>query len=251
MQNTLAKVADRLQSTRPVADFEDMALTDAQAQALRSENPGPLEKLFFANKGRLAHKWLHYLPIYDRVMAPYRDKAPAMLEIGVSLGGSLQMWRDYFGPKATIFGVDINPDCAGRVDPPNQVRIGSQDDPAFLAGVVREMGAPDIILDDGSHVAAHQLASFKALWPHLGVGGLYMIEDCHTAYWPWFEGGYRRAGTAMELAKALIDDLHGWYHGRDQMFAEREEIGSVQVYDSLIVIEKTDRARPGHYRTGG
>ena len=26
-------------------------------------------------------------------------------------GGSLEMWRDYFGPKAHIYGVDINPDC--------------------------------------------------------------------------------------------------------------------------------------------
>ena len=29
------------------------------------------------------------------------------LEIGVSLGGSLEMWRNYFGPEATIVGLDI------------------------------------------------------------------------------------------------------------------------------------------------
>lgn len=251
MQNILAKVADRLRNKRAVAKFADLALTDAEAQAHRSANPGPLEALFFANKGRLAHKWLHYLPIYDRVLAPYRDTAPTMLEIGVSFGGSLEMWRDYFGPKATIFGIDIDPECAKRFDPPNQVRIGSQADPAFLESVIAEMGAPDIILDDGSHMAPHQIASFKTLWPHLKVGGLYMIEDCHTAYWPWFDGGYRRPGTAIELAKALIDDMHGWYHGREQAFAEREEIGSVQVFDSIMIIEKVDRLRPGHYKTGG
>jgi len=52
-----------------------------------------------------------------------------MLEIGVSFGGSLEMWREYFGPEATIFGIDIDPECANRFARPNQVRIGSQDDP--------------------------------------------------------------------------------------------------------------------------
>ena len=88
-----------------------MELTDAEAAARRSENPGPIETLYFENTGRLANKWLHYLPVYDRVMAPFRDKAPTMLEIGVFFGGSLELWRKYFGPDATIFGIDINP-CA-------------------------------------------------------------------------------------------------------------------------------------------
>ncbi len=69
-------------------------------------------------------------------------------------------------------------------DAPNQVRIGSQDDPAFLRSVIDEMGSPDIILDDGSHVSDHQKISFETLWPLLKVGGLYVIEDLHTAYFP-------------------------------------------------------------------
>jgi len=186
MKNTLAKVVDKLRSTRPVATFDEMSLTDAEAQSRRSAEPGPVEAQFFANRGRVIHKWLHYLAVYDRAFAPYRDKSPTMLEIGVSLGGSLEMWRSYFGPAATIFGIDIDPECANRFEPPNQVRIGSQADADFLQRVVAEMGAPDIILDDGSHVSQHQVASFRALWPVLKAGGLYVIEDCHTAYWPWF-----------------------------------------------------------------
>ncbi len=219
----------------------------AQAFAL----PGPLDELFFANTGRLAHKWVHYLPVYDRMLAKCGGTSVKMLEIGVERGGSLDMWHKFYGPDATIFGVDINPECAKRFDPPNQVRIGSQDDPDFLRAVVAEMGAPDVILDDGSHVSTHQRVSFQTLWPLLKTGGLYMIEDTQTAYWPHFEGGYRRPGTAIEMVKSLIDDQHGWYHGREMAFAPREEIGAIMVFDSIVVVEKVDRLRPGHFQTGG
>lgn len=227
------------------------ALTEGLALERRSPNPGPLEALFFAHTGRPVHKWVHFLPIYDRVMATYRAHAPTMLEIGVSQGGSLELWRNYFGPKARIFGIDIEPACARRVDRPNQVRIGSQADPAFLRSLVAETGPLDIILDDGSHVGAHQTASLKALWPHLKVGGVYIIEDCHTAYWSAFQGGYRKPGTAIDLAKTLVDDLHGFYHDAGQRFVPRDEIGSVQMFDSIVVIAKVNRLSPGHYIVGG
>lgn len=231
-------------------DFRDFALTLDEAKA-RSSNPGPLERHFLANQGRLAHKWQHFLPIYDRALAPYRGQAVRFLELGVSYGGSLEMWRAYFGPEAIIHGIDINPECASRFDPPNKVHIGSQADPDLLRRVVSEMGGPpDIVLDDGSHVANHQRASFRVLWPLLAVGGLYVIEDLHTAYWPAFEGGYRRAGSAIEIVKGLIDDMHAPYHGREQAWAPWNELGAIHVHDSVVVIEKADRPKPGHVKTG-
>lgn len=228
-----------------------MALSPAEADERRSASPGPLEDIFFNNTGRLAHKWVHYLPVYDRVIGPYRAAGNVrMLEIGVSKGGSLEMWRKYFGPDATIFGVDINPECATVADPPNQVRIGSQADPAFLRSVVGEMGAPNIILDDGSHVASHQRISFQTLFPLLQPGGIYIIEDLHTAYYGPFEGGYRKNGTGVELVKELVDDQHAWHHGEGETWAPCHEIGSIQVFDSIAVIEKVIRPRPGHFMTG-
>jgi hypothetical protein len=209
-----------------------------------------MEEIFFSNQGRMALKWIHYLPVYDRVLAPFRGKPVTMLEIGVAHGGSMEMWRSYFGSEATIFGIDLNPQCATVADPPSQVRIGSQADPDFLRRVVTEMGAPDLILDDGSHIATHQRVSFETLWPLLKAGGLYMIEDIHTAYYTWMEGGYKRAGTAIEMIKTLIDDQHGWHHGRKQIFANCEEIGAITVFDSIVIIEKVNRRRPGYYKTG-
>ncbi|WP_207801767.1 class I SAM-dependent methyltransferase [Phenylobacterium hankyongense] len=228
-----------------------MQLTREQALARKSKNPGPLEEIFYSHAGRPANKWAHYLPFYDRAFAPYRGSAVRMLEIGVSKGGSLDLWRKYFGPDAVLFGVDIDPACAGHVDAPSQVRIGSQADPGFLRGVAGEMGGIDIVLDDGSHVASHQRTTFQTLWPLLSPGGLYVIEDMHTAYWPHWEGGLRRPGAAVELGKGLIDDMHAWHHAEDEAWAARDEVGTILIGDSIVAIEKiATRPAPGHVWVG-
>ena len=250
MRTLLAHLRAKVLGRGPVARFQDMALNAEQAEARRSAEAGEAERLFFANRGRQAAKWVHYLPVYDRVLAPYRGRSVGMLEIGVFQGGSIELWRDYLGPAATIFGIDTDPACAQRVDAPNHVRIGSQSDPAFLKGVVQEMGMLDVVLDDGSHVAWHQRTAFKTLWPLLRPGGVYMIEDAHTSYWLGWGGGYRRRGTAIELAKELIDDQHAFFHDHKVRHANPGQIGTISIDDSLIAIHKIDRQRPGHYGTG-
>jgi hypothetical protein len=251
-KNLARKQVHRALGVDDQRDLESFALSDESIAARRSAAPGTLEELFYAHDGRLIQKWAHYLPIYEEVFAPYRATDVHLLEIGVSGGGSLELWRRYFGPEAVIYGIDINPACAERVDAPNQVRIGSQADPRFLSSVIAEMGRVDVILDDGSHVAEHQVASFAALWPRLVDGGLYLIEDLHTAYWAkTFNGGYRREGTAIEMIKELVDDMHGWYHTRGSRHAPRDELASITIFDSIAVIKKQRRPRPGKVLRGG
>jgi hypothetical protein len=141
-------------------------------------------------------------------------------------------------------------DCASFVDPPNQVRIGSQADAAFLRSVVNEIGRLDVVLDDGSHIASHQRASFRALFPLLSDGGLYIIEDTHTSYWPHMEGGFRRRGSAIEFAKTIVDDMHGWYHNRQGEVVQKDQVASVSFYDSIVVIEKRAHPHPVHIKMG-
>ena len=231
--------------------MDDFALTDESVGDFRIAAKPGLEEMFFENRGVIVHKWVHYLPIYEKYFSPYQGKPIRMLEIGVNKGGSLNLWRKYFGPEATIFGIDVNPECAEVAIAPNQVRIGSQADPAFLEQVVDEMGVPDIILDDGSHIGRHQRASFQTLFPLLAEGGLYVIEDTHTAYWPTiYEGGYRRAGTAIEFVKGIIDDMHQWYHGKPKNVVNAGDVGSVHIFDSIVIIEKRTSERPGHAKVG-
>jgi hypothetical protein len=230
---------------------EPFEATAEELAALRAKPPTDLHKAFFSKSKRPAHKWSQYLEVYDRHLSIYRNRPFFLLEIGVMDGGSLDMWRRYFGTNAIIVGIDINPQCAIRVDPPNQVRIGSQDDRSFLLKIVEEFGPPDVILDDGSHIGRHQRASFEILFPNLKDGGIYIIEDLHTAYWggEW-EGGLRRKGPAIDLVKQMIDDLHSWYHHEQPMTPARDSIDGIHVYDSIVILQKRLKSRPSFLEGG-
>jgi hypothetical protein len=134
--------------------------------------------LFHAHQGRLVDKWEHYFPIYDKHFAKYQDKLIDVLEIGVSHGGSLQIWKEYFGCGANICGIDIDPRCQEYQESQIEIYCADQSNIPKTGFFAREW---DIVIDDGSHVIAHQEASFKALWEH--TRGPYLIEDCHTG-WP-------------------------------------------------------------------
>jgi hypothetical protein len=225
------------------------------------------ERLFYEHQGRRIHKWHHFLEVYNRhigmFLAARRARGETrpirLLEIGVARGGSLQMWRKYLGREAVIFGVDINPGCLNVADADVQVRIGSQADEGFLRSVVGEMGGLDIIIDDGSHVASHQIASFSALFPRLAEDGLYICEDLLTAYKPNFEGGLNRQGTFIELTKQMIDWLHDWHisdadrqsSGYKDRFGFATGVFGIAIYDSIVVIEKRPKERPFHTSVGG
>lgn len=226
--------------------IEDYATTADEAAARMTSELG---EIYRQHKGRPAFKWVDYVDLYDRHLSAYRGTDAVLLELGVLDGGSLELWRNYLGPRATICGIDIDPVCASRVDTPNIVRIGSQADPDFLAGVIAEIGQPTIIIDDGSHIASHQQASFACLWPTLATGGLYIIEDMHTAYWREWEGGHRRPATAVSLAKDLIDAMHAWWHDRGGL-VKPSEIIALHQYESILFIEKGDKAAPRHFRVG-
>lgn len=132
---------------------------------------------------------------FERFRAP-RAYPVRILELGVSRGGSLQIWRKFFGLEAKIVGVDIDPGCLDRVDADTPVIIGDQSDPAVLASALLQLGGGvDIVIDDGSHLGRHQIATFEFLYPRLSEDGLYACEDLHCCYWSEFEGGYRTEGT--------------------------------------------------------
>jgi hypothetical protein len=210
-----------------------------------------LEALLYRRKGRRADKWQHYLAVYDRFFAPFRDKAPRLLEIGVNDGGSLALWRKYFGPAATIVGLDIDETCREVGDGIARVVIGDQTDAALLRQIVAEMGGVDIVIDDGSHVAAHQRASLDVLFPLLAEGGLYVCEDLHTSYWTGFGGGYRDPNGFIELVKDTIDQLHEWYHPeRPGPDATRREVKGIHIFDSIVVFEKARIERPFRVLSG-
>ncbi|MBC6437049.1 MAG: class I SAM-dependent methyltransferase [Rhodobacteraceae bacterium] len=196
---------------------------------------------------RMITKWMHYFAIYERELARFRGKDISFLEIGVYRGGSIPMWKGYFGPNARLAFVDIDPACRDHAEPATTVEIGDQTDPAFLADVAQKHGPFDVVIDDGGHMMNQQITSFEHLWPHLSDQGLYLVEDTHTSYWPGFGGGFRNEASFIEYAKRLVDKLHSWYTDQDEIFPYHEiarELNAVRFYDSIVVLEKLLKTEP-------
>ena len=84
----------RLVSERAPAASE---FASADSEAFRSVYKGRAADLFFSNKQEPVHKWLHYLPIYDKAFSPYVGTKIRFLEIGVSRGGSLKCGASFSG----------------------------------------------------------------------------------------------------------------------------------------------------------
>lgn len=124
-----------------------------------------------------------YGPFYERLFAPYRDKATRVLEIGVYSGASIVVWAEYF-KNAIVDGVDIT-SKTWRHDlfPLNDPRIRLHELDGALMTAPAELvkrGAPemfDVIVEDGSHAVVHQIAHLAAFASSIAPGGIYVIED--------------------------------------------------------------------------
>jgi Methyltransferase domain len=133
----------------------------------------------------LEKKHAIYTNEYDRLFSPIRSQPIRLLEIGVHTGASMRMWKEYF-PIATIVGID---QAEKPADFPNEKRFkfvqGDQANPAVLDLAVSLAGDEfDVIIDDGSHVGCHTALTFAYLFPRLKPGGIYIIEDIGTAFYP-------------------------------------------------------------------
>jgi hypothetical protein len=187
-----------------------------------------------------------YTPVYQELMRPWRGRPVRLLEIGVGgysglLGGeSLRMWESYFR-RGRIYGIDVYDKTAlsgGRV----QVFQCSQVDAPKLSALAQELGPFEFIIDDGSHLNAHQIETFRILWPHLRDGGSYIVEDTQTSYWPSYGGGAPStpayARSCMHWFKNLVDsvNLPEFLEAAPPGFDPA--IGSMAFHHNLIVVRK-------------
>ncbi|WP_439656678.1 class I SAM-dependent methyltransferase [Lentzea sp. HUAS TT2] len=200
-------------------------------------------------------KWgdLHwYTQHYERHFARLRTEPVRVLEIGIGGyddpdrgGGSLRMWQRYF-QRGLVHGLDI---ARKNVTGPRIMTVlGDQSDAAFLDRLGRELGPFDVVIDDGSHVNEHVRTSFHALFPHVRTGGLYVVEDLQTAYWPsWGGHPEATAGTSMGMLKSFVDGLNQ-AEVRDPRgegsYLERN-ISGISFHHNIAFVEKGLNAEQG------
>lgn len=218
-----------------------------------------LQRFFDNHQGRQIAKWPHYFEIYDRHFSRFRGTSPVILEIGVSQGGSLQMWREYFGPGARIIGVDFSPKCTELRDDGFEIYIGDQASRALWAKIRDEVPKLDILIDDGGHRMDQQIVTFEEMFHHIKDDGVYLCEDVHTSYRPTWGGGYKLPESYIEYTKNLVDVLNAWHSTEPDKLSVTpltRSMNSLHYYDSIVVIEKRYRTRPfqklaGTLRLGG
>jgi len=241
--------------TRPVPDSRHIPL-----EAPPSGPMAPLAEIATGSKGRPFLKWWHYFDAYEQQLGDLArrsregllDRPVRLLEMGIWRGGFLNVWREYFGPDAIIYGIDIDSAVATLGVTSAEVRVGSQDDAGCLGAVVDEMGGLDVVIDDGSHISEHVLASLRILYPKLSDGGIYCIEDLHTSYWPEWGGGLRRRGSSIEVLKQLIDGLNQPYFDQpaqaNDLGIDHGNLASITFADSMAFLRKrlTSAPRPFH-----
>jgi Methyltransferase domain len=181
-------------------------------------------------------KYDSYFPVYDRVFSPYRGRPIVFVEVGVLSGGSLFMWRDYFGDQARIIGVDLNPEAAKWREHGFEIHIGDQSQEQFWSDFFAVVGPVDILVDDGGHRNHQQISTTACALPHIKDGGLLLVEDVHTSYMRKF--GNPSARSFISYCKEAVDSINARSpYGRGQLAALRTMVHSIEFFESIVVFK--------------
>lgn len=201
--------------------------------------------IFHNHTGLPTEKYPHHLEAYENFFAPFRGKEIGFLEIGIGNGGSLEMWRKYFGKNARIYGLDIQ-----DIKPKFPLFVGNQGDRVFMEETVLKTIPLHIVVDDGSHQCYHQVVSFEVLFPRLEDGGVYIVEDIHTSYRAAYLPDMGRGESFVSYLKRMVDSLHKNETG-ETYHPAWDHVFAVHFYPGLAIIEKKSPSQWGGPQTMG
>jgi len=211
-----------------------------KTQTTTSDQKNILETLdiykIYKTSPYLSIKHASYFHTYSEIFQVYRNKKITFVEVGVLNGGSLFMWRNYFGKDARIIGVDLNPEAKKWEEDGFEIFIGSQSHPEFWEKFFEEIGNIDIILDDGGHTYEQQIITVHSSVNHVNDGGLIVVEDAHTSYLKEF--GYPSRYTFMEWSKTLIDNINSRFPETKKNFLRyKDHIQSICFFESIVAFK--------------
>lgn len=174
-----------------------------------------------------------YFDVYDELFCRFRGEKITFIEVGVFDGGSLFMWRDFFGSQARIIGVELNPAAKQWEEAGFEIFIGSQSDPKFWSELFTEVGPVDILLDDGGHTYEQQIVTVECAIEHIRSGGLLVVEDVHTSYMTGF--GVKH----LSLVNYAVNRLHGINKRFSELSPNNSEkrIWGLRFYESFVAFE--------------
>ena len=148
-----------------------------------------------------------YFNIYNELFHKYRNQKITFVEIGVKWGGSLLMWKKFFGNEARIIGVDLYPETKKLEKHGLEIFIGDQSSDIFWKNFFLKVGKIDILLDDGGHTNENQILTLNNVINNINDDGLIVIEDTCASY---SKNHFNPSKYSfINYSKFLIDDLYG------------------------------------------
>ncbi len=155
----------------------------------------------------------NYTSVYSKYFDKIKNDRLVFLEIGIYKGDSVKLWENYF-PNADLHFIDITSEYIQYNSTRSHYHFLNQKNVLALEALGKDVGPFDIIIDDGGHTMTQQITSFKALFPFVKPGGMYVIEDLHTSYWNQyggigsFENPIGGKGTTVGFLQELVDSVN-------------------------------------------
>ena len=129
-----------------------------------------------------------YLDLYQKLLIGKKETAQNVLEVGISFGGSIKLWNDFF-TNATIYGLDIMDINDIWEEIKNNDRIilhtstDAYDNNFVTTNFLEKNIRIDFILDDGPHTLETMIQFIKLYLQLITEDGILIIEDIPSYDW--------------------------------------------------------------------
>tara|TARA_B100001142_G_scaffold272382_1_gene279382 strand:+ start:2238 stop:3050 length:813 start_codon:yes stop_codon:yes gene_type:complete len=199
------------------------------------KNDLTLFDLFNSSNNR-SIKWKKYFSIYEKLFESFRNKKITFVEIGILDGGSLEIWKKYFGKDSRIIGIDKNPECKKLENENYEIFIGSQSDTNFWKQFYQKIGNVDIVLDDGGHTNHQQITSLIESVKFINNGGLHVVEDVHSSYQKHYGNPFKY--SFINFSKKTVDDINSTFPNLKKFkYSLSKSISSVEFFESIVAFK--------------
>jgi hypothetical protein len=129
-----------------------------------------------------------YLDLYHNLLEKKQETATHILEVGIHLGGSIKLWKDFFH-NATVYGLDIcllhlQPNAFAVGDPRISVHVTDAYNETWFRSTFLDAGIRfDMMLDDGPHTLGSMQQFIRLYSQVMKSDGILIIEDVQSPDW--------------------------------------------------------------------
>ena len=110
----------------------------------------------------------------------------------------------------------------------------------FWTDFYAQVGAIDVLLDDGGHMNHQQIITAEQAIPRIRDGGVLVVEDVHTSYMPGFN--HPPAHSFVAYAKGLVEHINARCADTDMAFGRHSaRVWNVAFFESMVALEIDSR----------